>query len=80
MSNNVKYEYSREIKNYKAHLVSKRYTQVEGSDFIEKISLVTKMMIVGCLLSVVVGKGWEIHKMDVSNAFFHGELEEEVYL
>jgi hypothetical protein len=29
-------------------------------------------------LAIVVPKGWEVHQMDVKNAFLHNNLSEEI--
>jgi hypothetical protein len=31
-------------------------------------------------LSILVAKRWEVHHMDVKNAFLHGDLSEEIYM
>eukprot|EP00253_Pinus_taeda_P032902 PITA_32902 len=31
-------------------------------------------------LSIAATRGWEVHHMDVKNAFIHGDLQEEIYM
>ena len=53
---------------------------MEGIDFNETFVPVTKMVFVRVFLAVAIIRGWELHWMDVHNAFLRGDLDEEVYM
>jgi hypothetical protein len=68
------------VEKYKAQLVAKGYSQVEGIDFGEIFSPVAKLTSIRFILSIVVSFDLEVEQMDVKTTFLHGDLEEENYM
>ncbi|KAK2999903.1 hypothetical protein RJ639_023010 [Escallonia herrerae] len=76
----IKFNSDRSIERYKARVVVREDTQVEGLDYTETFAPVAKMVSVRVFLAVVIIKNWELHQIDINNAFLHGDLHEEVYI
>jgi hypothetical protein len=68
------------VEKYKARLVEKGCSQVEGIDFGEIFSPIAKLTSIIFLLFVVVAFYFEVEQMDVKITFLHGDLEEEIYM
>nr|GEW39124.1 hypothetical protein [Tanacetum cinerariifolium] len=67
------------VHTYKAHLVTKFYTQLYGVDYEEMFSPVTAIRAIRILISIAAYCDYEIWQMDVKNAFLNGYLDKDVY-
>ncbi|XP_026378109.1 uncharacterized protein LOC113272498 [Papaver somniferum] len=68
------------LERHTDRLVVQGYNQIGGVDYEETFSPVVKPSTIRCVLSLALNKKWPIRKLDVSNAFLHGDLNEDVYM
>ena len=61
-------------------LVVKGFAQKKGVNFDEIFSSVVKMTSIRTILSLVVIEDLYVEQMDLKTAFYHGDLEEEIYM
>jgi len=62
------------VPKYKACLVIKRFTQVEGIDFNEIFSPIAQMELIQIVLATIATKDLKVHQMDVKIAFPNEDL------
>ena len=67
------------LERYKARWVVRGYNQRPGVDFGETFSPVVKPAMIRTVLTLVAMYNWPAHQLDVSNAFLHGNLQEQAY-
>ena len=62
------------ITRLKARLVAKEYAQTYGVDYSDTFSPVAKLISIQLFISLIGTHGWDLHKLDIKNAFFMGIL------
>ena len=68
------------IERYQVRLVAKRYTQIYEVDYRDTFALVAKMNTIRIPLSLRTILDWPLQQFDVKNTFFHGDLENDLYM
>ena len=68
------------IEKYKARLVARGYKQREGIDYRETFAPVARIESIRLLLAICALKRYDLAQFDVSSAFLHGTIEEEIYM
>lgn len=76
----IKHKANGSIDKHKSRLVAKGFHQHQGVYFSETFSPVAKKTTIRIILSIVVQFEWSITQQDISNAFLHGDLKEEVFM
>ncbi|KAI0507377.1 hypothetical protein KFK09_013500 [Dendrobium nobile] len=71
---------SGKVDRYKARLVALGYNQKFGINYTETFSPVAKMPTIRLLLTLALNRRCQILQLDVSNAFLHGDLPDDIYM
>ena len=65
---------------FKCRWVAGGHRQVHGVDFEETFAPVARMTTLRCLLAASAHRSWDVQQLDISTAFLHGTVENEVYV
>jgi Reverse transcriptase (RNA-dependent DNA polymerase)/Integrase core domain/GAG-pre-integrase domain/Zinc knuckle len=69
-----------EIEKYKCRMVARGDQQVEGFDFFDVHAPTAQSATFRVLLALAAQHDFVMHQLDVTTAFLHGDLTEEVYI
>ena len=75
----VKFNLDESVARLKARLIAKGYVQTYGIDYFDTFSLVAKLTFIHLFIFLAASYDWDLHQLDIMNAFLHGDLQEEVY-
>ena len=76
----TKLDASRHVERYKARLVAKECSQQPGVDYEETYAPVVRYTSIRLLMALGAKYDLDIDQMDVTTAFLHPDLDEEIYM
>ena len=65
---------------YKVRLVACGYSQIAGHDYHETFAPTAKFKSICIVLNLAAIHDWEIHGLDIENAFLESDLDETIYM
>jgi len=76
----LKHNANGDIVHYKAHLVAQGFTQATGINYDTTFTPVARLESNQVVLEIAAHNDWEIHQIDVRNAYLNVELTETIYM
>ena len=68
------------MKRFKARLVARGFSQIHGVDYGETFASTVRTDSIRLLLALAAINDWEIHQINISNAFTNSELKEQIFM
>jgi hypothetical protein len=77
---NKKFDPDGKIQGYIARLVAQGFSQIQGIDYHETLSLVVRYESIKMLLAHVINHDMLVRQIDIKTAFLYGKIDCEVYM
>ena len=76
----VKFNADGWVERYKARIVAKGYSQIEGLDYDETFAAVTRYDALRLIIALATHLGLDTDQLDIKLAFLNGDLVEEIWM
>ena len=76
----VKYHLDGSLNKFKARLVARGFSQVQGVDFDQTFAPTVKFDSLRLFLAIVAVRNMEYHQVDINNAFTESILKEKIFI